>query len=105
VLRLASGTLLEDRPYLGRRSGSRDPLGTGAFRVRERWLRLLPCGRPLRERIIELVGITDREKFRSYLGIASRDPRVSLEYGGDSASISIPYWYDGEQAVSVVTTA
>lgn len=63
------------------------------------------CWERVCDRVTELVGEADREEFPSYVGIASRDPHVSLEYVGDSAYISIPYWYDGEKAVSAVATA
>jgi len=65
---------------------------------RARWERI--C-----DRVIELVGEADREEFPSHVDIASRDPYLRLEYAGDSASISIPYWYGGEKAVSAVATA
>jgi hypothetical protein len=52
-----------------------------------------------------LVGDADREEFLSYVGIASRNPRVRLEYEGDSAAITIPYWYDGDEAQTAVATA
>ena len=57
------------------------------------------------ERMAVLAGEVDREDYPDHLGIASDHPRIRLEYVGDSASIQIPYWYDGESAVQALALA
>jgi hypothetical protein len=57
------------------------------------------------DRVLKMVGNADREELPSHVGIAGREPRVRLVYHGDSAAITIPYWYDGDEARSAMSTA
>jgi hypothetical protein len=81
-------------------------MNANAFPLQTRWTReQRDCWERICDGVVTLVGDTDREEFPSYLGIASRDPRIRLDYSGDQATITVPYWYQGDHAAKAIALA